>query len=216
MIPLFSRFFLHDSFSFYTWFIYLHDFYTVYFYTIYFQWFLYIYSHDSYTMYFLNIIHFQWFLRMSHFSLAIHFLTHDSFNLTWFFKRFIYLFPRAVFCRIDTYFHLFIFFSHVMYLFIFTCSASGFILFRYKFLKWIKRLNDKEREMVVIFLYRSCCKADFHFLWMVSYIQLSWHVAMPTGYKFRYGQTFGKLTSNSLELSGTRRKIDIEEWIMEL
>ncbi|XP_053501164.1 protein FAM166B isoform X1 [Ictalurus furcatus] len=31
------------------------------------------------------------------------------------------------------------------------------------------------------------------------------------GYKFRYGQTFGQLTSNSLELSGTRRKIDIEE-----
>ncbi|XP_060751335.1 ciliary microtubule inner protein 2B [Tachysurus vachellii] len=30
------------------------------------------------------------------------------------------------------------------------------------------------------------------------------------GYKFRYGQTFGQLTSNSLDVSGTRRKIDTE------
>ncbi|KAK3549776.1 hypothetical protein QTP86_008006 [Hemibagrus guttatus] len=35
-------------------------------------------------------------------------------------------------------------------------------------------------------------------------------VAMPIGYRFRYGQTFGQLTSNSLDLSSTRKKINSE------
>lgn len=51
---------------------------------------------------------------------------------------------------------------------------------------------------------------------IIFYIQMVWHVAMPIGYRFQYGQTFGQLTKSMLDLSSTRKKIDTEGWIMEL